>query len=69
MEVKYIGNKVILSEPYEDKTTGFTIIPKRVFLDGYTDKIGKSIDFNKVKMKVISVKVTEEKIEIELEAV
>jgi hypothetical protein len=71
MGVKYIefGNIFILSEPYEDKKTGFTVIPKRVLLDGYIDTIGQILDINKVKMKVLSVKVTEKIIEIELEAV
>lgn len=69
MDIKYINNNIILSEPYEDKKTGYIIIPKQVLLNGYIDKVGDTINFNETKMKVLSVKVTEKTIEVELEDV
>lgn len=68
MEIKKISdNTQLVVLPNEDEHVGSYITPKAVLQKSFIDKIGMVIDYCDKPTKVISVKISEKDIEIELE--
>ena len=60
---------MILTIKNEDECGRTRTIPKEVLQKSYIDKIGKTINYCATEMKVMSVKISEKNIELELEEI
>lgn len=62
------SNRITMKVPNRDiLLRNATLYPKEVIQKGYTDKIGGTIDFCGVPMKVVDVRVTDDYIFVDLE--
>lgn len=62
------SDKITIKQPYEDTMLGnYTVCPKEVMLKGYTDKIGSTIEFGGIPVKVVAVRTDDHYIYIEME--
>lgn len=63
-------DKMTISVPNADTNLGnYTVCPKEVIQKAYKDKIGGTIEFCGVPMKVVDVRITDEYIFMDLEKV
>jgi hypothetical protein len=67
-DIKSNTNKITIVHAYEDSyISPFTLVPRGVLTKSCIDKIGKNINYHGEPKKIISVKLTEKDIIIELE--